>query len=73
MKLLLIIFILITSVFAATGKADTQAKNTENSRLCKIFKLKAEMYKKHMRDDAYAYKTLYSYEQRAEKFCKKVQ
>jgi len=68
MKILLIIFIFISSVFATDSKAST-AHSVENSRLCKVFKLKAELYKKHMRQDAYAYQTLHSYEQRAEKYC----
>jgi len=70
MKILLIAFMLISSVFATQSKAN-ETNNPENNRLCKIFKLKAEMYKKHMRQDAYAYQTLHSYEARAERFCKK--
>ena len=69
MKILFIAFILISSVFATDSKSNA-ANSAENSRLCKVFKLKAELYKKHMRQDEYAYQTLHSYEERAEKFCK---
>jgi len=67
MKILLTMFILITALFATSNQSVSQ----ENSRLCKVFKLKVQMYKKHMRQDEYAYKTLDSYEQRAQEFCKK--
>ncbi len=67
MKALLIIFILLTSLFAANNAQKQDGQN----RLCKLFTMKAKIYKKNMRNDEYAYKTLQSYEQRANEFCKK--
>jgi hypothetical protein len=64
MKIFLIMFLLITSIFAATHPL-------ENERLCKLFTLKAKTYKKNMREDAYAIQTLESYQKRANMFCKK--
>ena len=49
-----------------------KTKNSHyNARLCKVFKLKTELYKKHMRQDAYAYATLASYKEREKRFCTK--
>jgi len=64
MKIFLILFILFTSIFGASNQL-------ENKRLCKLFTFKAKTYKKNMREDAYAYQTLRSYEKRAKMFCKK--
>jgi len=68
MKKLLILLMITVSLFAA--KATATEKEHKNDRLCKFFTKKVVDYKKDMRQDAYAYKTLHSYEKRAEKFCK---
>ena len=48
-----------------------KAEMVENERLCKLFTKKVEDYKKNMRDDMLAKKTLASYEHRASLFCAK--
>ena len=53
-----------TGLFAAS-----EATNKE--RLCKVFKEKVLTYKETMRKDAYAKKTLESYENRRKLFCTK--
>ncbi|MFK5938272.1 MAG: hypothetical protein QM497_07745 [Sulfurimonas sp.] len=62
--LMILTLTLTTNIFAAST---TQ----ENNRLCKIFKDKVVTYKKTMRSDAYAQKTLESYKTRADIFCSK--
>lgn len=42
----------------------------EDARLCKVFKEKAISYKKTMRNDVYAKKTLENYENKSKLFCK---
>ncbi len=76
-KILLIVFI---STFAFSGFYDSpdeseskKAEYAENDRLCKMFSKKVEEYKKTMRDDELAAKTLISYEHRAEIYCKKAE
>ena len=63
-----IILMILTLTLTTTIFASTESKNEE--RLCKVFKNKALSYKKTMRDDAYAKKTLESYETRAASYCK---
>jgi len=41
----------------------------ENARMCLIVKHKIQMYKKNMRDDVYARKTLQTYETRLKRYC----
>jgi len=62
--LMILALTITTNIFAST-----EIKNEE--RLCKIFQNKALSYKKTMRDDEYAKKTLESYENRADLFCLK--
>ena len=65
MKAILLTIITIaitTNMFAMEATA-------ENKRLCKVFEEKVTTYKKTMRDDEYAMKTLTSYEKRAELYC----
>jgi hypothetical protein len=64
-----IILTILTLTLTTTIFASTDSKNDE--RLCKIFQHKALSYKKTMRDDAYAKKTLESYENRAKSYCSK--
>ncbi len=52
--------------------AKEQAKRLENERLCKLFTQKAETYKKNMRNDDLARTTLFSYQERAKRFCSRV-
>jgi len=66
MKILIVSLLLISSVFASSSVTPDEAQ-----RLCKVFSEKVEIYKKQMRDDSYAQKTLESYEERAKIFCKK--
>lgn len=68
MKKLLILLMFTVSLFAAT--ATSTEKVHKSDRLCKFFTQKVVDYKKHMRQDAYAYQTLKSYEKRAKMFCK---
>ena len=68
MKLLLLILITLSiTAFATSEKTD----KAENERLCKLFTKKAATYKKTMRDDEYAMRTLLSYEKRAKIYCSK--
>jgi len=68
MKILLLILITLSiPVFASSKKED----KAENERLCKLFTEKAATYKKTMRDDEYAMRTLLSYEKRAKIYCSK--
>jgi len=45
------------------------SQSSKNPRLCKIFKEKANTYKKTMRDDYYAQKTLENYQNKTKLFC----
>jgi len=72
MKILLAVLLTISSVFAiSTQSLSTNSSQTENERLCKVFTQKIELYKKNIREDAYAAQTLHSYEQRAKLYCNK--
>jgi len=42
----------------------------KDERLCKVFQEKAISYKKTMRNDIYAQKTLENYENKSKLFCK---
>lgn len=64
MKKLLVLLMIVSSLFAAKGQVH------KNDKLCKFFTKKVQDYKKNMRQDPYAYKTLKSYEKRAQMFCK---
>ncbi|MFK5938515.1 MAG: hypothetical protein QM497_08980 [Sulfurimonas sp.] len=64
-----IILMILTLTLTTTIFASTESKNEE--RLCKVFTNKALSYEKTMRDDAYAKKTLESYESRAASYCSK--
>lgn len=71
MKILFAILLTISSVFAlSTQSLSTNNEQLENERLCKVFTKKVEIYKKNIREDAYAAQTLHSYETRASLYCK---
>jgi len=64
--------IVLTTLIATIFTMSLTANSTpEDERLCKVFKEKAATYKKTMRDDAYALKTLEGYKKRSELFCSK--
>ena len=70
------ILLALVSTFAFSGffNAEDQAeaekaKKAEAERLCKVFTMKAENYKKTMRHDEYAQKTLANYLAKEKKFC----
>jgi hypothetical protein len=65
----IILLTILTLMISTSIFASTESKNEE--RLCKIFHEKALSYKKTMRNDAYAKKTLKSYETRAKSYCSK--
>lgn len=75
MRVFLTILFLASSMQAGFFKQeDTQESmkaQNENQRLCKLFTEKAETYKKTMREDDLAKKTLESYEKRADIYCVK--
>ena len=74
MKFLTLIVMLSTFALSGFYNTDTESEKAtyiENERLCKIFKKKAEEYKKTMRDDVFAEATLASYQHRAVLFCQK--
>ena len=62
---------IVNAGFFQEGNTEEKAKQLENERLCKLFKHKAEVYKKTMRDDVLAKTTLASYEHRASLFCER--
>jgi len=75
MKTLFAVLLLVSSIQAGFFKVEeteesVKAKN-ENQRLCQLFTEKAETYKKTMREDDLAKKTLESYEKRASIYCHK--
>jgi len=74
MKTLLLILTLFT--FASAGffndaNESGNKESAENARLCTLFTEKAKTYKKTMRSDDLAAKTLLSYEKRAALYCNK--
>jgi len=71
-KYLLTMFALMisTGLFANNSFTDNKT-DTENKRLCKVFKDKALSYEKTMRDDVYATATLESYNKKITIYCKK--
>jgi len=75
MKALLAVLFLATSMQAGFFKAEESQESMkaakENERLCQLFTEKAETYKKTMREDDLAKKTLESYEKRASIYCHK--
>jgi len=64
-----ILLTILTMTFATTIFASSTTQ--ENKRLCKVFQNKVTTYKKTMRSDEYAKKTLASYESRAVHYCSK--
>jgi hypothetical protein len=75
MKALLAVLLLASSMQAGFFKAEESQESMkakeENQRLCQLFTEKAETYKKTMREDDLARKTLESYEKRASIYCVK--
>lgn len=75
MKAFLAILLIVSTMQAGFFKEDESEKSIkakqENQRLCKLFTDKAETYKKRMREDELAQKTLESYEKRANIYCNK--
>ncbi len=75
MKYFVLVLLLATiasaGFFNENGEQE-RAQRLENERLCKLFTQKAEAYKKNMRDDDLARTTLYSYQERAKRFCDRV-
>ena len=61
--LTLLTITMTTSLFAGNT-------SSKDERLCKVFHDKAIEYKKTMRDDFYAQKTLENYENKTKLFCK---
>ncbi len=66
----------LVGTFAMGGFFNNEAllakkESAEAMRLCNVFKQKTQEYKKHMRHDELAQKTLESYIARENKFCKK--
>lgn len=56
--------------FQEGNSSESLKEQQESERLCKLFTEKAETYKKTMRSDDLAFKTLQSYEKRAALYCK---
>lgn len=75
MKALFAVLLLVSSMQAGFFKAEESQESMkaakENERLCQLFTEKAETYKKTMREDDLAKKTLESYEKRASIYCHK--
>ena len=63
-----VILILLSIIFTTIVFGDKVAPK-KNDYLCKIFTQKATKYKKTMRSDEYAMKTLMSYQHRAKLYC----
>jgi len=70
MKTIFITFIALLTTNLLAYNMNNTNKYTENQRLCKFFSLKAQEYKKNMRSDKYAKKTLESYKIRRDLYCK---
>ena len=64
----LFILILISIIYTTSIYAQNHVVK-KDARLCKIFQDKATTYKKTMRQDEYAIRTLMSYEKRAKLYC----
>ena len=60
---------ILSAGFFNEEEEQIKQKMLENERLCKLFRQKAEEYKKHMRNDVLAKTTLASYYHRAQLFC----
>ena len=70
-----LVAVVLLGSFAAMGAANAAGyvqTQEEAKRLCEIFKKKTEDYRKSMRNDELAHKTLESYIARENKFCSKV-
>ena len=63
------ILLMLTTIAISTNMFAMDT--VEEKRLCKVFEEKVVIYKKTMRNDEYAAKTLTSYEKRAELYCSK--
>ncbi|WP_297442737.1 hypothetical protein [Sulfurimonas sp.] len=70
MKIIITIILFFAS-FNLFASDKTHKTSHYNERLCKVFTLKAKIYKKNMRQDAYAQITLQSYKDRAKLYCTK--
>jgi hypothetical protein len=66
MKTIILIIISIIYTSSLFGEIHVPKKD---AKLCKIFQEKAMKYKKTMRNDEYAVKTLQSYKKRAKIYC----
>jgi len=64
-----ILLIILTLIVTTNIYASTELKNEK--RMCKLYQKKVLSYRKTMNNDAYAKKTLESYENRADLFCLK--
>ncbi|MFK5938514.1 MAG: hypothetical protein QM497_08975 [Sulfurimonas sp.] len=62
------ILVLISIFYTTTIYAEKHVPK-KDEKLCKIFKDKAVKYKKTMRNDEYAMKTLMSYQKRIKIYC----
>jgi len=72
MRSLFFIALLVSFALGGFFNAESNAskkEDIENERLCKLFTEKAKAYKKNMRQDELAVKTLRSYEKRASRYC----
>ena len=71
----IILYTLFTSLlfggFFSDETRPSKEEVIESQRICRLFKKKAEDYKKTMRNDLLAKVTLASYEERANLFCSK--
>ena len=68
----IILFIGLTTLIFSSPFNNTTENNdkVENDRLCKIFTKKVADYEKDNRGDALANRTLDSYKERKDKYCK---
>ena len=64
-----ILLMILTLTIGTNIFASTELRNKE--RMCKIYQNKVLSYRKTMRNDIYAKKTLEFYENRADLFCLK--
>jgi len=62
------ILILISIIYTTAIYAEQHVPK-KDEKLCKIFQDKAKKYKRTMRDDEYAIKTLMSYKKRIKIYC----
>jgi len=75
-KIFLVGMTIVTAMSSLSARGTFEIyeeKKSDAPRLCEVFTTKAELYKKHMRKDAYAKATLDAYNKRARIFCAKAQ